>query len=111
LHTSALELGESTLQYITSKTIESGARTQDTQRLRAIADLSFDLLSQIQKMEKLHKLHQLSGKEESEYHSTLRLVGVMLHILNEYHYQDREMMDALSKRYNKHSGTTHNAAA
>jgi hypothetical protein len=113
LHTTALELKESTFQHIVSKDL-SFAGNQDAgnpNRLRAIADLSFDLLSQVQKLEKLQKLQQLSKTEQAEYHSTVRLIGIMIHILDEYNYQDREMMDALTRRYQKFSGTIHNAAA
>lgn len=111
LHTSALELSENAFQYISSKNFASGNDSQDSTRLRAIADLSFDLLSQVQKQEKLFKLQQLSRSEEMEYNSNLRLVGIMIHILHEYKYQDVEMMDALTRRYQKFTGSTQNAAA
>jgi len=114
LHTSALELKESTFQYIVSKDLSSSGNQNpgNPNRLRAIADLSFDLLSQVQKLEKLQKLQQLSKAEQAEYHSTVRLIGIMIHILDEYKYQDGEMMDALTRRYQKFSGNTqHNAAA
>jgi hypothetical protein len=113
LHTTASELKESTFQYIVSKEISSAGNPNsgDPNRLRAIADLSFDLLSQVQKLEKLQKLQQLSKTEQAEYRSTVRLIGVMIHVLDEYKYQDREMMDALTRRYQKFSGTMQNAAA
>jgi hypothetical protein len=110
LHTSALEFGDNAFQYISSKNFAAGA-TQDSTRLRAIADLSFDLLSQVQKQEKLFKLQQLSRTEEMEFSSNLRLVGIMIHILHEYKYQDVEMMDALTRRYQKFTGSTQSAAA
>lgn len=113
LHTSASELKESTFQYIVSKDISFSENQNpgNPNRLRAIADLSFDLLSQVQKLEKLQKLQQLSKTEQAEYHSTVRLIGIMIHILDEYKYHDSEMMDALTRRYQKFSGTAHNAAA
>jgi hypothetical protein len=114
LHTSALELSEPTFQYIVSKDFSSSGNQNpgNPNRLRAIADLSFDLLSQVQKMEKLQKLQQLSKSEQAEYHSTVRLIGIMIHILDEYKYQDSEMIHALKRRYQKFSSNTrHNAAA
>lgn len=111
LHTSALELGDNAFQYISSQNFAAGNHPQDATRLRAIADLSFDLLSQVQKQEKLFKLQQLSPSEQLEYISNLRLVGIMIHILTEYKYQDVEMMDALTRRYQKFSGSTRSAAA
>jgi hypothetical protein len=113
LHTSASELKESTFNFVTTKdfTLSGMGNPKDATRLRAIADLSFDLLSQVQKMEKLQKLHQLSNSELAEYNSTIRLIGIMIHILHEYKYADREMMDALTKRYQKFSVSIRNAAA
>ena len=113
LNTNALELQNSTFQYITSQ--QFSPKTENSveanSRLRAIADQSFDLLAQVQKMEKLSKLGHLSQKETMEYNSLIRLVGIMIHILQEYKYADIEMMDALMKRYHKNSGITENAAA
>jgi len=113
LHTSALELKESTFQHIGTKDLSASSNQNpgNPNRLRSIADLSFDLLSQVQKLDKLNKLHQLSKTEQAEYNSTVRLIGIMIHVLDQYKYQDNEMMDTLSRRYNKFSGTAQNVAA
>ena len=110
LHTSALELSGLTFQYIQSKDL-SGQPAGNENRLRAMADLSFDLLTDVQKMEKLYKLDELSKVELAEYHSTIRLIGIMIHVLNGYKYQDLEMMGALSKRFQRFAGHVGNVAA
>jgi len=69
--------------------------------LRKIADQSFDLLSQVQKLDKLSKLGHLNTSEKAEFQSMIRLVGVMIHILSQYGYSDKEMMDALNSRFLK----------
>ena len=79
--------------------------------LRKIADQSFDLLSQIQKLDKLSKLGHLSQKEQSEYHSMICLVGIMIHILNQYEYNDKEMVDALVNRFHKFENRSRSVAA
>ena len=79
--------------------------------LRRIADQSFDLLSQIQKLDKLDKLGHLSSKEQNELLGLTRLVGIMVHILEQYQYQDSEMMDALLSRFHKLDSLKKNEAA
>jgi hypothetical protein len=113
IHTSALELKESTFKYIASKNLSmtGNSNSADPNRLRSIADLSFDLLSQVQKQEKLYKIQQLSKTEQAEYLSSVRLIGIMIHILSEYQYSDREMMDALNKRYQRFSIIAQKTAA
>jgi len=110
LHTSALELSDSTFQYINSQSISKQEGSSES-RLRAMADLSFDLLSDVQKMEKLFKLNQLSKVELAEYTSNIRLIGIMIHILSQYKYQDLEMMGALSKRFQRFAGVAIQTAA
>jgi hypothetical protein len=113
IHTSATELKESTFRFVTSREFAAGNASDPSNpgRLRAIADLSFDLLSQVQKWDKLQKLSQLTDSESAEFHSTLRLVGIMIHILKEYQYTDTEMMDALNRRYQRFVTPRHSAAA
>lgn len=113
IHTNASELKDSAFRFITTQDFKTGAtgEGQNPERLRAIADLSFDLLSQVQKWEKLHKLNQLSAQEQAEYFSTIRLVGIMVHILNEYNYTDKEMTDALRRRYQRYEAVVRTAAA
>lgn len=77
----------------------AAASGSEKARLRSIADLAFDLCGKVQKTEKLRKLGQLGKAGESEYDSNIRLVGLMVHILRKYQYDDSEMMSSLEKKY------------
>ena len=77
----------------------AGSGNDELDRLRSIADMAFDLCSKIQKTGKLRKLGQLGKNGEAEYDSNIRLVGLMIHILRTYQYNDAEMMSSLEKKY------------
>jgi len=103
LHTKKSSLDFETYNFVLNQNygseIEKSAA--QTKRLREIADQSFDLLSQIQKMDKLSKLGHLSTAEQSSFKSQIRLVGILIHTLKQYGYNDNEMMIALVNRFNK----------
>lgn len=80
-------------------------------QLQSIANQSFDLLAYIQKLENMWRIRPLSPEEKSDIFSLVRLVGLMIHILEEFHYKDGEMMDTLVKRYQKIKGVAESAAA
>ena len=105
IHTNASEYSEKIFNHILSTPFSADAKPDDAKsaQMRNIADLSFDLLTQAQKMEKLQKLNQLSATEKSEYVSIVRLIGTMIYLLKQYNYKDQEMMDGLVKRYEKYS--------
>lgn len=113
IHTSATEYTDKMYRAILSIPFEVPAGVADAHisRLRSIADLSFDLLSQAQKMEKLYKLSQLSPSENKEYYSMLRLIGTMIHLLHQYQYSDQEMMSALVKRFQRYQSIGIQSAA
>jgi 1-aminocyclopropane-1-carboxylate deaminase/D-cysteine desulfhydrase-like pyridoxal-dependent ACC family enzyme len=54
-------------------------------------------------MEKLRTIGKLSAKETAEYNNIIRLVGLMIHLLLDQKYDDKEMMDSLLKRYEKYA--------
>jgi hypothetical protein len=87
-------------QSFSSKTLNP---EESTYRLRSVADQSYDLLSQLRKMEKLRTIGKLSAKETAEYNNIIRLVGLMIHLLLDQKYDDKEMMDSLLKRYEKYA--------
>jgi len=113
IHTHASEYSERVFQHILSVPFTVSAQQDSTKKaqLRSIADLSFDMLSQAQRMEKLLKMNQLSGAEKVEFNSIVRLIGTMIYLLRQYHYHDQEMMDVLVKRYQKYAQISHSAAA
>ena len=92
------EFSQETLDFILSRP-STGQEAAGTDRLRSIADQAYDLLSRIQKSEKLRKLGQLGKSGETEFDSNVRLVGLMVHLLKLYGYQDAEMMASLEKKY------------
>jgi hypothetical protein len=100
LHTRQTQFTQENLNFILEKDF-SVSQTEGTakDRLRSIADLAYDLLSRIQKSEKLRKLGQLGKSGEAEFDSNVRLVGLMVHLLRQYKYQDGEMMASLEKKY------------
>ena len=102
IHTQQNVLSTEMLDFVAGMNFGSDHSAVDsTERLRKIADLSFDILSSVQKTEKLRKLGQLSKSGESEYDSNVRLVGLMVNILKQYGYHDAEMMESLNKKYEK----------
>ena len=113
IHTNESEYTDRMYQYIQTKSFSAANSSDPTQlaHLRSIADLSFDMLGQVQKMEKLHKLNHLSVAENKEYVSIIRLVGTMIFILRQYNYSDFEMMDALVKRFQRYQNFSQSAAA
>ncbi len=94
---------EKIFRYALSKPFSgsSGNPEEAETRLRSIADQSYDLLGQLQKMEKLNSIGKLSAAEKSEYQNIVRLVGLMIHLLTDQKFSDKEMMDGLLKRYSK----------
>jgi len=72
---------------------------EEREKLRSIADMAFDLCNKIHKTGKLRKLGQLGKSGEAEYDSNIRLVGLMVHILRNYQYDDAEMMGSLERKY------------
>lgn len=113
IQTNELEYTDKTYQYVLSQKFAPEKNDNPAQLtiLRSIADQSFDLLSQAQKMEKLQKLNRLSETENKEYISILRLVGTMIHILRQYQYSDFEMMDTLVSRFQKYENLSKQATA
>lgn len=89
---------QESLEFVLSKSI-SKVEPGDAGSLRRIADLSYDLLSRISKSEKLRRMGQLGQKGEAEFDSNVRLVGLMIHLLQQYGYNDAEMMASLEKKY------------
>lgn len=86
------------LEFVLKQPFSTG-QNAESGSLRKIADLSYDLLSRISKSEKLRKMGQLGKKGEAEFDSNVRLVGLMIHMLNQYGYNDAEMMASLEKKY------------
>ena len=113
LHTKKTLFDFETYDFVLNQTFSlKGENTVEaTSLLTKIADQSFDLLSQIQKLDKLFKSGHLTSKEQSDYQSMIRLVGIMIHILNQYNYTDKEMMDALVMRFQKLESYIRSAAA
>jgi len=103
IHTQKASFDSNTYNFVLNQTFspkaENGVEVKTL--LGKIADQSFDLLSQIQKLDKLFKLGHLSQKEQSDYKSMISLVGIMIHLLNQYRYNEKEMMDALVNRFQK----------
>jgi hypothetical protein len=114
IHTKMNSFDSGTYNFILSQDFSAHTKNNPetaSRMLRRIADQSFDLLSQIQKLDKLDKLGHLSSKEKSELLGLTRLVGIMVHILEQYKYQDSEMMDALLSRFHKLDSLKKNEAA
>ncbi len=99
------DLNENAFRYVISKPFSAKSENSEESnlRLRSIADQSYDLISQIQKLEKLQAIGKLTSKEMTEYHLMIRLAGLMIHLLVDQKYEDKEMMDALLKRYQKYA--------
>lgn len=91
-------LSQETMNFVLSQKFGEASADKES-RLRKIADLSYDLLSSIQKTEKLRRLGQLGKSGENEFDSNVRLVGIMMHILRESGYNNLEMMASLEKKY------------
>lgn len=98
-------MGDSAFRYLITKpfSFKSENSEEVNTRLRSIADQTYDLISQIQKLEKLQAIGQLGAKEKREYDSSIRLVALMIHLLLDQNYRDKEMMDALLKRFEKYA--------
>lgn len=113
IHTKSNELSEKMYEHILAHTASSIGQPNAVQvdRLQVIAGLSFDLLTRVQKWEKLYKLNQLSDSESKEYISTIRLVGIMIAILQQYQYNNKEMIQSLVQRFQRYVQLSHNAAA
>lgn len=100
LSTPKTHFSQDALEFVLSRDFGNNlSGGSDRAKLRSIADLAFDLCGKIQKSEKLRKLGQLGKKGEEEFDSNIRLVGVMVHILRSYGYEDSEMMGSLEKKY------------
>jgi hypothetical protein len=100
LHTRQTQFTQENLDFILDRDFRvSPPEGTAKDRLRSIADQAYDLLSRIQKSEKLRKLGQLGKSGEAEFDSNVRLVGLMVHLLRQYQYQDTEMMASLEKKY------------
>ena len=113
LHTEKTSFDFGTYNFVVNQNFSPKAENgiEAETRLRKIADQSFDLLSQIQKLDKLAKLGHLSQKEQFEYKAMISLVGIMIHVLNQYGYTDKEMMDALLNRFHKFENGQRSVAA
>lgn len=114
LATKSPQIGEKTYEFVLSQLGHLNttmAGTEQTDRLHAIAGLSFDLLTGVQKWEKLYKMNQLAEKEIREYLSTIRLVGIMISVLKKYGYGNKEMMQSLVHRFQRYDQLSHSAAA
>jgi hypothetical protein len=98
LHTTQNQLSQETMDFVLSRNFVDGSGANEGM-LRKIADLSYDLLNRISKSGKLRKLGQLGKSGEAEFDSNVRLVGLMLHVLKQYSYDDAEMMSGLEKKY------------
>ena len=100
LSSQKMVFSQEALEFVMSSDFGSASNGEsEHERLRSIADMAFDLCSKIQKTGKLRKLGQLGKNGEAEYDSNIRLVGLMIHILRSYHYNDAEMMSSLEKKY------------
>jgi hypothetical protein len=100
LSSQKMVFSQEALEFVMSSDFGSASNGEsEHERLRSIADMAFDLSSKIQKTGKLRKLGQLGKNGEAEYDSNIRLVGLMIHILRSYHYNDAEMMSSLEKKY------------
>lgn len=98
--TSETCFSQETFDFILARNFGNNSVSAESgQKLREIADLAFDLLSRIQKTEKLRKLGQLGKKGEEEFDSNIRLIGIIIHMLRNYQYNDAEMMSGLEKKY------------
>lgn len=98
LHTRQNQLSQETMDFVLSREF-TDSPSADISQLRRIADKSYDLLSRISKSEKLRKLGQLGKNGEAEFDANVRLVGIMIHLLRQYGYDDAEMMGSLEKKY------------
>ena len=103
IHTKKSSLDLHTFNFLLSQNFSPEVENSTTviQRLRNIADQAFDLLSQIQKMDKLNKLGHLGESEKNEHQAQIMLVGILIHLLDQYKYKDSEMVDALKSRFQK----------
>jgi hypothetical protein len=103
LHTNQHQLSQETVDFVLSRDFGAAA-SADASKLRQIADQSYDLLSRISKTEKLRRLGQLGKNGEAEFDANVRLVGMMMHLLQSYGYDDAEMMNSLQKKYHQIAG-------